>query len=108
VLSALRDPRDEPSAVTEAFDVNLPLRLQTKRAVQSLERRIIMDVLRAHKWNRRKAARSLDISYRALLYKIKEAGLPPVRTLKPRPMVEPVAEAPQPDATENSFDQRIA
>jgi hypothetical protein len=56
--------------------------------VQALERRIILDVLRAHKWNRRKAARSLDISYRALLYKIKEAGLPPIRTVKARPALE--------------------
>jgi two-component system, NtrC family, response regulator AtoC len=47
--------------------------------VQTLERRIILDVLRAHKWNRRSTARSLDISYRALLYKIKEAGLPSIR-----------------------------
>lgn len=91
VLSALRDPRDDGFAVPQTVDVNTPLRIQTKRAVQSLERRIILDVLRAHKWNRRKAARSLDISYRALLYKIKEAGLPPIRTVKARPPVEDVA-----------------
>lgn len=84
VLSALRDPRDDLFPVPDRVDLNTPLRVQTKRAVQSLERRIILDVLRAHKWNRRKAARSLDISYRALLYKIKEAGLPPVRNVKPR------------------------
>lgn len=87
VLSALRDPREDAFPM-EVVDMNTPLRIQTKRAVQSLERRIILDVLRAHKWNRRKAARSLDISYRALLYKIKEAGLPPIRNVKPRPAVE--------------------
>jgi two-component system, NtrC family, response regulator AtoC len=91
VLSALRDPRDDPYEVPQTIDVNTPLRIQTKRAVQMLERRIILDVLRAHKWNRRKAARSLDISYRALLYKIKEAGLPPIRTVKARPALEEVA-----------------
>lgn len=84
VLSALRDPREDAFPTPEVVDLNTPLRIQTKRAVQSLERRIILDVLRAHKWNRRKAARSLDISYRALLYKIKEAGLPPIRNVKPR------------------------
>lgn len=84
VLSALHDPREDTFPTPEAVDLNTPLRIQTKRAVQSLERRIILDVLRAHKWNRRKAARSLDISYRALLYKIKEAGLPPIRNVKPR------------------------
>jgi transcriptional regulator with PAS, ATPase and Fis domain len=77
VLSSLRE---SPSEVpTEITDINTPLRIQTKRALQALERRIILDVLRAHKWNRRSTARSLDISYRALLYKIKEAGLPSIR-----------------------------
>jgi DNA-binding NtrC family response regulator len=32
-------------------------------------------MLEANQWNRKKAARSLNISYRALLYKLKEAGL---------------------------------
>lgn len=91
VLSALRDPREDARAALPAIDLNTPLRIQTKRAVQALERRIILDVLRAHKWNRRKAARSLDISYRALLYKIKEAGLPPIRSVKARPAVEDAA-----------------
>lgn len=95
VLSALRDPRENNLLMPETVDLNTPLRIQTKRAVQSLERRIILDVLRAHKWNRRKAARSLDISYRALLYKIKEAGLPPVRNVKPRQ----VESAPLPEDT---------
>ena len=79
VLSALREPGATDVSAFRAVDINTPLRIQTKRAVQALERQIILDVLRAHKWNRRSTARSLDISYRALLYKIKEAGLPSVR-----------------------------
>jgi two-component system response regulator AtoC len=31
--------------------------------------------LRAHQWNRRKTAAALQISYRALIYKIRDAGL---------------------------------
>ena len=58
-------------------------RVQTKRAVQHLEKKIILGVLEAHKWNRRKTARCLDISYRTLLYKIKEVGLPEVSSNKP-------------------------
>lgn len=88
VLSALRDPKEDLYFSPAAVDLNTPLHIQTRRAVQALERRIILDVLRAHKWNRRKAARSLDISYRALLYKIKEAGLPPVRSVRTRPPME--------------------
>lgn len=105
VLSALRDPREDAFPMPEAVDLNTPLRIQTKRAVQSLERRIILDVLRAHKWNRRKAARSLDISYRALLYKIKEAGLPPIRNVKPRTAVENTA---LPDDTNGTHVQTSA
>jgi transcriptional regulator with PAS, ATPase and Fis domain len=104
VLSALRDPRDDQAILPETIDVNTPLRIQTKRAVQSLERRIILDVLRVHKWNRRKAARSLDISYRALLYKIKEAGLPPVRTVKPRPPLQIVSATGESSVSEESAD----
>ncbi len=87
VLSSLRDPQDTHVFAAAPVDLNTPLRIQTRRAVQTLERRIILDVLRAHKWNRRKTARSLDISYRALLYKIKEAGLPPLRTVRTEPRV---------------------
>ena len=79
ILSSLREPGAGELFPFQAADINTPLRVQTKRAVQTLERRIILDVLRAHKWNRRSTARSLDISYRALLYKIKEAGLPSIR-----------------------------
>lgn len=48
----------------------------TRRAVQDLERKVILQVLQANHWNRKLAARKLKISYRALLYKIREAGLP--------------------------------
>ncbi len=82
IVSALRHMEDihHPS-IDEAVDIHTPLRIQTKRVTQTLERRIIMNVLQANCWNRRKTARSLDISYRALLYKIKEAGMPSIRTV---------------------------
>jgi two-component system response regulator AtoC len=48
----------------------------TRRAVQEIERKVILQVLQANHWNRKQAARKLKISYRALLYKIREAGLP--------------------------------
>jgi two-component system response regulator AtoC len=83
VISVLRDPGGSAYSNSEPVDLKTPLRIQSKRAVRHLERRIILGVLQAHKWNRRKTARTLDISYRALLYKIKEAGLPSVRNTKP-------------------------
>ena len=46
-----------------------------KTAQRAAERELIQKVLLQTKWNRRKAAQVLDISYKALLYKIKECGL---------------------------------
>ncbi len=82
-LAVLREPDELDPFAMVPVDMTTPLRIQSKRAVQHLERKIILGVLQAHKWNRRKAARTLDISYRALLYKIKEAGLPSLKTQKP-------------------------
>lgn len=86
ILSSLRERTESNSFLSDSVDLNTPLRIQTKKALRQLERRIILNVLQAHKWNRRKTARSLDISYRALLYKIKEAGVPPLRTVKNDPL----------------------
>jgi two-component system, NtrC family, response regulator AtoC len=84
VLPALRQETDSFTVQAEPVGINTPLRLQTQKAKRQLERQIILKVLQAHKWNRRKTAVSLDISYRALLYKIKEAGVPPIRKIRPR------------------------
>jgi two-component system response regulator AtoC len=53
----------------------IPLKRIAKAAIQELERNVILDSLRAHQWNRRKTAAALQISYRALIYKIRDAGL---------------------------------
>lgn len=55
----------------------IPLKHLSKRAVREMERNLIVEALRANHWNRRKTAQSLKISYRALIYKIREAGLVP-------------------------------
>lgn len=47
----------------------------TRRAVREVERRVILKTLVAHRWNRSKAAKALKISYRALLYKMRQAGV---------------------------------
>ncbi len=61
-------------------DINLdgPISLKklTRQAVRELERKVILKVLQNHHWNRKQAAKTLSISYRALLYKIRDAGLP--------------------------------
>lgn len=68
------------NAPAPAVDLVTPLRVQTRRAVQHLERNVILNALQSNAWNRTRTARSLGISYRVLLHKIKEVGLPSVRT----------------------------
>ncbi|MDR3562332.1 MAG: helix-turn-helix domain-containing protein, partial [Negativicutes bacterium] len=46
-----------------------------KDAIKEMERNVILESLRANQWNRRKTAQALKISYRALIYKIHDAGL---------------------------------
>src|SRR5215470_15902779 len=53
----------------------VPLKSLCKEAIRASERNIILAALRANRWNRRKAAQELKISYRLLIYKIRDAGL---------------------------------
>ncbi len=66
------------------FDGPIALKTITRQATRELERKVILKVLQAHHWNRKQAARALSISYRALLYKIRDAGLPPNRSSRRR------------------------
>jgi len=65
-------------------DGQISLKKLTRAAVRELERKVILQVLQNCHWNRKKAARALSISYRALLYKIRDAGLPSNRAIKNR------------------------
>ena len=51
------------------------LKDQVKGASQKLESEIILRTLEYHHWNRRRAAETLQISYRSLLYKMKSCNL---------------------------------
>jgi DNA-binding NtrC family response regulator len=53
------------------------LKRRTNNAVKELERILVLEALRANHWNRKKTAQVLKISYRALLNKIRDAGLAP-------------------------------
>jgi two-component system response regulator AtoC len=74
----------------EYFNPDIPvdgpisLKKITRQAVRELERKVILKVLQAHHWNRKQAAKALNISYRALLYKIRDAGLPSNRSVRRR------------------------
>jgi len=54
---------------------SVPLKRMARDAIKEMERNVILETLRANQWNRRKTAQDLKISYRALIYKIRDAGL---------------------------------
>ena len=78
-------PDTPRSGIMTEIDLSAPVSLKriTKQATQDLERQIILKVLQANSWNRQKTAKWLQISYRSLLYKLSEAGMPEV---PPRPI----------------------
>jgi two-component system response regulator AtoC len=73
VLAALR-----ASSWSHPRNGNLPpasLKEASRAASLEAERELIADVLTATGWNRKKTAVQLQISYKALLYKLKDVGL---------------------------------
>jgi DNA-binding NtrC family response regulator len=64
----------EAAAVVQS-DPNLSLLEVGRRAAWEAERRVIADTLEETRWNRREAARRLQVSYKALLNKIKQMQL---------------------------------
>jgi two-component system response regulator AtoC len=54
---------------------SVSLKRVARQAARVAERRVIERVLNRTRWNRKEAAEILQISYKALLYKMKEAGL---------------------------------
>ena len=63
--------------VTETQGV--PFKQLSKNAVRQRETTFILEALRANQWNRRRTAEALKISYRSLIYKIREAGFATTR-----------------------------
>ena len=62
-----------------AADGKIPLKHISQQVTRRMEKEVILKVLQANHWNRRKTAEALKISYRALLYKVRQAGLPSKR-----------------------------
>jgi two-component system response regulator AtoC len=56
------------------------LKSLTREAVRELESRTILAALEANHWNRKHTAKTLNMSYRGLLYKLKEVGINGPRT----------------------------
>jgi two-component system, NtrC family, response regulator AtoC len=76
--------KEQPRRISSHADNEdpVPLKHIADKARRELERDVILKALDAHNWNRRKTAETLKISYRTLLYKVREAGIPPMRERK--------------------------
>jgi two-component system response regulator AtoC len=73
VLSEFAAPSVEPRSPGAAAKGSV-LKAATRAASRRAERQLILDALAKTRWNRKRAAQELQISYKALLYKLKEIG----------------------------------
>jgi len=64
-----------PAATAVTAPANVSLKDISRTAAREAERELILRMLTRTRWNRKEAAEILGISYKALLYKIKENGL---------------------------------
>lgn len=79
ILSELRDREADIFKFIIPPQGEVSLKQITRQAVRQVERKVILKMVEASNWNRKRAAKRLNISYRALLYKLKEAGVPSER-----------------------------
>ena len=76
MIPAENKPKRHRAKVGPSTDGSqVTLKRMAKDAIKEMERKVILEALRANQWNRRKTAQELKISYRALIYKIRDAGL---------------------------------
>jgi two-component system response regulator AtoC len=78
-MEQIEDPDQEPGTQPELNQKHpqdgMTLKEISRNAAREAERKAILSVLETTRWNRSKAARILKISYKALLYKIKDCGI---------------------------------
>jgi two-component system, NtrC family, response regulator AtoC len=68
-------PAPSPAAAPQVPEEGLGLKDIARRAAMAAEKAVIKEVLEKVRWNRAEAARLLKISYKAMLYKIRQVGL---------------------------------
>jgi two-component system, NtrC family, response regulator AtoC len=69
-------PSQESTPAQSSASGNSPsLKVASKEASRRAERELILKQLELTRWNRKRTARDLQISYKALLYKLKQLGL---------------------------------
>ena len=84
-MSGLLDHQTENHAAPNSPLGQESLRVRVRDAVRQVESAIIREALDQHRWNRRRAAAALKISYRSLMYKMKTCNLRDSRPTGPNP-----------------------
>jgi DNA-binding NtrC family response regulator len=83
-VAAVGDPKVAVAALSATSETHqkrrsngdpVSLKQAAKAASSRAERELILSVLAGTNWNRKKAAKQLQISYKALLYKMKQIGV---------------------------------
>lgn len=70
------NPGGDSGALPQApLQDGLPFRKRVRQATREIESQIILEALEKHRWNRRRTAEELRISYRLLMYKMKNCNL---------------------------------
>ena len=73
-VAGSQPPADDPAG-NDSTAAGTSLRAVAREAARQMESRIILETLAQHRWNRRRTAEALRISYRSLMYKMKYCKL---------------------------------
>jgi two-component system response regulator AtoC len=80
IRKSLENGHDDDRSLRIPKNGVINLKDATRQVAKKFEHRVILQTLEDHRWNRRTTAHALSISYAALLYKLREAGIPPRRS----------------------------
>lgn len=74
------DLRNRPAAIPvhHSIPISSSLKATSRAASHQAERKLILETLERTHWNRKRAAEALHISYKSLLYKLKQIQVPDV------------------------------
>ena len=67
--------KNRKEGVETGLPAGVSLRERVRLATRQIESALILEALEQHRWNRRRTAEALRISYRLLMYKMKSCNL---------------------------------
>ena len=75
VVEELNIEAAAPRAAENGSNHGHSLKAAARAASREAERELILEALNRTRWNRKRAAQELQISYKSLLYKLKQIGV---------------------------------